>query len=152
MAREYPDQPQLAAAVVVFHRDKVLMVERAAAPSEKEWAIPGGCVELGETLAEAVEREVLEETGVRVRAGKPVHVFDSVVRDREGRVRFHYLIVDLLGEYLGGEPHAGDDALQAAWLSRQDLGRLEVSPASAALLASKFDFTARDTLISRPVK
>ena len=98
--------PVPAVGAVVVHDGAVLMVRRARAPSRGVWAVPGGRIELGETLAEAAEREVREETGVRVRAGEPVWSFDSVVRDAGGRIAFHYVIVDLLADYVAGEPRA----------------------------------------------
>ena len=94
----YPDAPRVAVGAVVIHRDKVLLVLRNQAPAKGLWAIPGGSVELGETLKTAAEREVLEETGLRVRAGEVVYTFDAIQCDPEGRVQYHYVIIDLLAE------------------------------------------------------
>jgi len=119
---------------VVLHDGAVLLVRRGKAPARGVWAVPGGRVELGETLAQAAEREVREETGVSVRAGKPVWSFDSVIRDEEGRVSYHYVIVDLLAYYLSGEPHASDDALEARWARPEDFPELLVSRPTLDLL------------------
>ena len=132
--RTGPSAPVPAVGAVVVHEGAVLLVRRGRAPSRGVWAVPGGRIELGETLAEAAEREVREETGVQVRAGEPVWSFDSVVRDPEGRVAFHYVIVDLLADYVAGEPRAGDDALAARWARPEDLAGMMVSPPTLELL------------------
>lgn len=136
MAAEYPDTPRLAVGGVVIRGDEVLLVLRGNPPSEGEWAIPGGSVALGETLREAVERELREETGVRVMAGEPVHVVDAIVKDPDGRVRFHYVVVDLAATFLAGDPHPGDDALDARWVSRGALSNLKTSRKSRELLTA----------------
>ena len=132
--RSYPAAPIPAVGAVVVHDGAVLLVRRGRAPARGVWAVPGGRVELGETLAEATEREVREETGVTVRAGEPIWSFDSVIRDEEGRVAFHYVIVDLLAEYVAGEPRARDDALEARWVRPEDFPGLLVSRPTLQLL------------------
>ena len=133
-ARSYPTAPVPAVGAVVLHDGAVLLVRRGKAPARGVWAVPGGRVELGETLAQAAEREVREETGVSVRAGEPVWSFDSVIRDEEGRVSYHYVIVDLLADYLSGEPRASDDALEARWVRPEDFPDLLVSRPTLDLL------------------
>ena len=138
--RTYPDAPQPAVGAVVFKGDAVLMIQRGSAPSRGMWAIPGGRVRLGETLQAAAEREILEETGVVIRAGEPILVFDVIHQDDRGAVKYHYVIVDLLADYVSGEPRAGDDAADARWLTQAELARLTVNPATRRLLAEKFNF------------
>lgn len=130
----YPEQPVLAVGIVVFHDDRVLLVRRAKAPSAGLWAIPGGRVELGETLQQAAERELLEETGVTVRAGEPVYAFDAIERDSADRVEFHYAVVDLLATYVSGGPRAMDDAADARWLAAAELDLANTSDATVKLL------------------
>ena len=138
--RGYPDAPRVAVGAVVFHDDCILLVRRGKPPADGQWALPGGTVELGETLTQAAEREIREETGIRVAAQEPIYVFDMVERDPEGRVRFHYVIVDFAARYLGGELHAGDDAADARWVSEAELKQLDVSPSTRQLLARHYAF------------
>ncbi|MBI5505262.1 MAG: NUDIX hydrolase [Deltaproteobacteria bacterium] len=137
---EYPDRPRVAVGVVVVHEGRVLLVERAKPPSLAQWAVPGGSVELGETLAQAAEREVLEETGVVVRAGRVVHVFDGITRDDAGQVRFHYVIVDLAAEYVSGQVSAADDVSGAGWFARDEIERLRLSDATRMVLRDLVGF------------
>jgi ADP-ribose pyrophosphatase len=130
----------VAVGAVVFRNGAVLLVRRGKPPSYGRWAIPGGSVRLGESLQAAAEREILEETGVSVRAGKPVLTFESIQRDAEGRVTYHYVIVDLEAEYLKGEPVAADDAADARWVSNEDLRQLDVAPATRNFLREQYGF------------
>ena len=139
----YPDAPRPAVGAVVFKDDAVLLVQRGNSPSRGMWAIPGGSVHLGETLRAAAEREILEETGVVIRAGDPILVFESIDKDDCGAVRFHYVIVDLTAEYVSGEPRAGDDAADARWIREAELAWLPVNPATRRLLAEQFNFGKR---------
>ena len=138
--KEYPLRPALAVGAVVFKDNKVLLVKRGDPPSKGVWAIPGGSVELGETLKEAAEREILEETGIVIKAGDPCYSFESIHRDDSDRVRFHYYIVDLEATYISGEPTPGDDAQDAGWISRELLCRLNVTPVTRKLLHQTFNF------------
>ena len=97
-------------------------------------------MEIGETLQEAAEREILEETGIQIRASKPIYTFDVIDRDAAGKVRFHYVIVDLAADYVLGEPSPGDDALEARWVSAKEINDLAVSPATLKLLKTRFGF------------
>lgn len=137
---EYPDQPRVAVGAIVFEENKVLLVRRGQPPAEGAWAIPGGRVELGESMQKAAEREIREETGLNVRAKDPVFTFDVVVRDDNGRVRFHYVIVDLIADYVSGELRAGDDALDARWVSSTEMETLSVSPNTRNVLKNLFNF------------
>jgi 8-oxo-dGTP diphosphatase len=136
----YPDRPRVAVGALVFKGGRVLLVRRGRPPGDGLWAVPGGGVELGESLEKAAEREIREETGVVIRAGAVVHVFDVIERDSRGRVRFHYVIVDLMGDYLEGEPLGGDDAREARWVGPGELAGLEVSPHTLGLLRNRFGF------------
>jgi ADP-ribose pyrophosphatase len=134
MSNEYRVAPQVGVGAVVFHENKILLVKRARPPAQGQWAIPGGRLEVGETLQRAAEREILEEAGVCIRARHPLYTFDMIERDDDGSVRFHYVIVDLEAEYISGEPRASDDATEARWLSADELRSLPVSDQTLALL------------------
>ena len=130
----YPNRPLVAVGAVVFKEDKVLLVLRAKPPAENHWTIPGGSVELGETLQEAAEREIWEETGLTILAGEPVYTFDVIERDSNGAILFHYVIVDLAADYVSGELRPGDDAIDVCWASFRDVKSLKVSAATRKLL------------------
>ncbi|MDL1893736.1 NUDIX domain-containing protein [Sphingobacteriales bacterium CHB3] len=135
-----PLSPGVGVGAVVFNEDKVLLVKRGTPPSEGLWAIPGGRLELGETLQQAAEREILEETGVVIRAGNPVFTFDVIERNAAGEIRFHYVIVDLAAEYISGEPVPNDDAQEARWISADELSTRDVSDKTLKLLREVFHF------------
>ena len=138
----YPSSPRVAVGAVIFKDSKVLLVLRSKPPAENQWSIPGGRVELGETLQEAAEREILEETGISIRAGEPVYTFDVIERDDRGRIRFHYVILDLAADYLRGEVKPGDDAVDVSWVSSKDINTRNVSAATRKLLKECYGFGA----------
>ncbi len=133
-------RPQVGVGAVVFHNDAVLLVQRGNPPCSHEWAIPGGKVRLGETLQQAAEREILEETGIRISAGEPIYAFDLIETGANGDVQWHYAIIDLQGEYLGGEVSSGDDATAAGWFRPEQLDHLNLNATTRKLLKTKFNF------------
>lgn len=130
--------PQVGVGAVVVHHGKVLLVQRGRPPGAGLWAIPGGRQRLGETLQQAAEREILEETGVTIRATLPVYTCEHIERDEHDALRYHYVIVDLAAEYLGGEPQAGDDASAARWVAWHDLRNLPLNASSRLALRTLF--------------
>jgi len=136
----YPHGPCVAVGAVVFRDDCVLLVRRGKAPARGQWAIPGGSVNLGETLQQAAEREIFEETGILINAGEPSFVFDVVERDDAGGIRYHYVIVDLDATYQSGGVRAGDDALEARWVAARELADLDVSLPTRQLLKRHYGF------------
>jgi 8-oxo-dGTP diphosphatase len=131
---EYPDKPRVAVGGIVFKNNRVLLVRRGKPPAEGDWAIPGGSVNLGETLQQAVERELLEETGITVKANEIADVFDVIPRDPEGRVRFHYVIIDLMADYVSGQPRPDDDVSDARWIASDELKDLRINSSTLGLL------------------
>lgn len=125
-AREYPSRPIIGVGVVVWRGDEVLLIERGKPPRQGTWSIPGGAQEVGETVAEAGRREVFEETGVEVEVTTLVDVVDSIRPDGEGRIRSHYTLVDLTGEWVSGGLRPGDDASDCRWVSLDDLPAYEL--------------------------
>ncbi len=139
----YPDLPRVAVGAFVFHEGGVLLVRRGKPPAEGQWAIPGGSVNLGETLQEAAEREILEETGIVIRARKPMFTFDVIDRDPASRVRFHYVIIDLAADYIEGVPRPADDAREARWVTPGEMAGLSVNPMTTRALKDLFGFGVR---------
>jgi len=114
--RTYPVRPFIGVGAIVLRGDDVLLVKRARPPRKGEWSIPGGMQHLGETVAEALRREVREETGLEVEPVDVVAVVDSIFRDESGRVKYHYTLVDMLAAWRQGDPRAADDAAECAWV------------------------------------
>jgi ADP-ribose pyrophosphatase YjhB (NUDIX family) len=98
----------------------VVLVRRAKAPRMGEWSIPGGMLELGETLRDGVAREIEEETGLRVKSEEVLDVFDSIVTDAEGKTQYHYVLVDYLCSVTGGELRAASDVSEARWATLEE--------------------------------
>jgi len=122
--REYPDAPIAGVGAVIVDEGRVLLIRRAQPPLQGEWSLPGGAVELGETLEQAICREVLEETGLAVEAVEVVKALDCIARDDRGRVRYHYILVDFLCRLLGGSLACATDALEARWATAEELDGL----------------------------
>jgi 8-oxo-dGTP diphosphatase len=134
MRREYPQAPIVAVGAVILREDKVLLIRRRNPPSQGQWTIPGGVMELGETFQEAARREVREECGLEVEPGPVVEVVQNIVRDEAGAVRYHYVIVDVLAEVTGGTLQADEDAADARWVGEEELEQLELTKSARPLL------------------
>jgi 8-oxo-dGTP diphosphatase len=132
--KNYAHIPRVGVGAVVIEDGRVLLVRRGTQPGRGMWAIPGGLVELGETLQEAAEREILEETGLVIRAGNPFYTFDIIQRDGDGAVEFHYIIVDLRADYVNGVITPGDDAMDARWVAADELEHMPVTSTTLKLL------------------
>jgi 8-oxo-dGTP diphosphatase len=126
--------PKAAVGAVVIEKEQVLLVKRKFPPQKGKWAIPGGLVKLGETLQEAAQREIKEETGLIIKAKEPVHSFDLIERDSKGKILFHYVIVDLLADYIDGEVKPADDASDAGWFRPDEIEGLDISDNTKKLL------------------
>lgn len=134
MNREYPEAPIVAVGVVVKRGHEVLLVRRLNEPSRGRWSLPGGAVELGETVREAARREVWEECRLQVEPDEVVAVVDNIVHDEAGRIRFHYVLIDLLAEYVGGEAAAASDIGDARWVREEELEELDVTEKASQLV------------------
>lgn len=121
MKRDYPERPIVGVGAVIVYDGRALIVQRAGEPRKGEWTVPGGVLEIGETLRSGVEREVLEETGLVVKAGPVVDVFENIWPDADGRTQFHYVLVDFLCELISGELKVASDASDARWISLEEL-------------------------------
>ncbi|MEM9682053.1 MAG: NUDIX hydrolase [Pseudomonadota bacterium] len=121
MSREYPDRPIVGVGVVVWRGDEVLLIERGKGPVSGNWSLPGGKQELGETVEEAAHREIMEETGLEIDIVGLLDVVNLVRRDDEGRVRFHYTLVDFTARWRAGDAVAGSDAAAVRWVPFEEL-------------------------------
>jgi 8-oxo-dGTP diphosphatase len=125
--RRHPDRPIVAVGAVILDGDRVLLIQRGQEPLRGAWSLPGGAVEVGETLDAAVAREVLEETGLSVEVGPVVDVLDRVIFDANGHVDYHYVIIDYLCHAFAGSAVRGSDAQDVRWVAIADLRELGVT-------------------------
>jgi len=136
MQREYPQQPLVGVGAVIVEDGRVLLIKRGKAPLLGEWSIPGGMLELGETLRQGAEREALEETGLLVRATDLLGVFDRIVPDsvvsdpatpnEQKRVLYHYVLIDFLCQRISGDVIAAGDAADARWFTPQEVAKISL--------------------------
>jgi len=133
MSREYPAAPVIAVGAIILHQERIVLIRRDKEPSKGRWTFPGGAVELGEPLQDAVRREALEETGLHVELGEVASVLDRVVRDEAGRVRYHYIIVDYYARPVGGVLQPGSDVSDARWVGLEDLDGLDITEKAGEL-------------------
>ncbi len=124
--RQYPERPYVGVGAVILKGDQVLLVRRGKAPRLGAWSIPGGMQHLGETVAEAAHREIHEETGLEVEILGIVDVVDSIQRDGDGRILYHYTLIDVAAAWRAGEARAGGDAAEAVWADPGDLAPYEL--------------------------
>jgi ADP-ribose pyrophosphatase YjhB (NUDIX family) len=143
-SREFPLRPLIGVGGVVIYQDRVLLIKRGAEPLLGEWSIPGGMLELGETLTEGVSRELKEETGIEARVGPLIELFERIWRDDDGAVegiakpRFHYVIADFLCEYVSGNAAPGSDATDVAYASENELGDYQLTSTATRIIKKAF--------------
>lgn len=143
MPRSYPDRPYVGVGIVVFRGDDVLLAQRGKAPRRNTWSIPGGAQELGETVEEAARRELREETGLEVEFIGLIDVVDSINRDDDGRVQFHYTLVDLAAEWRSGEAVAGSDVAAVKWVKLADIDDCNLRDVTARVIRQGADMRRR---------
>ncbi len=152
MSREYPDHPLPGVGGVLLRNGKILLARRKTDPGKGYWAVPGGLVELGETLEEAVKREMLEETGLEVVPLYPIYADTVLVRDSDGRVKYHYVLVDLLCKQVGGRLRPGGDVKEVRWVDLNHALRLRLADSTKRLiesLTSGFRISVRNRDVER---
>jgi ADP-ribose pyrophosphatase YjhB (NUDIX family) len=133
--RQYPDRPYVGVGAVIVRDGQVLIVKRKYDPLAGQWSIPGGAVELGETLEGSIAREMLEETGLVIEVGPVIEVFDRITRDEQGNVRYHFVLVDYLCWPAGGELKAGSDVADARFVDPSALGEYQLQDKAIEVLA-----------------
>ncbi len=139
MTREYPETPLVGVGGVIIEDGRVLLVKRGHAPLAGEWSIPGGALELGETLRQAAVREAREETGLTVETSHLLGVYDRVLRDDEGRTLYHYVLVDFLCCRVAGELQASGDADEVRWFTAQEADNLPLPKDTAEVIRLGFE-------------
>lgn len=127
MKREYPEVPLIGVGAVIVQQDRVLLIRRGHAPLLGEWSLPGGLLECGEALREATVREAREETGLAVETVDMLGVYERVIHSDDGRVRYHYVLIDFLCRPVGGELKAGSDAVEGRWFTSDELPALNLA-------------------------
>lgn len=142
MKREYPDMPLVGVGAIIIEEGRVVLVKRGHAPLQGKWSIPGGVLEVGERLRAAVVREVKEETGLTIKPGELLGVFERVLPDDAGRMRYHYVLIDYLCQRVGGELAAASDAEEARWFRREELGTLELHRETEDVILKGFEKAA----------
>jgi mutator protein MutT len=133
--REYPERPIVGVGGVIVDDGRIVLIKRRFEPLAGEWSLPGGTLEVGETLEAAVAREMEEETGLRVKVGPLIEVFDRIMRDEAGRVRFHFVLVDFLCWPVGGALAAASDVSEAALVDPAELGPYGLTEKAAGIIA-----------------
>jgi ADP-ribose pyrophosphatase YjhB (NUDIX family) len=134
MKREYPDQPLVGVGAIIVQEGRVALIKRGHPPLMGQWSIPGGVLEVGETMREAAVREAREETSLMVETGEFLGVFDRVVRDEAGRVQYHYVLIDFLCRPVAGELRADGDADEVKWFTWEEVCRLPLAKDTAEVI------------------
>lgn len=141
--RQYPERPILGVGALIFRDDRILLVERGKEPLKGYWSLPGGVVEVGETLEQAIRREVREETCLDVELIEVLEIFERIMRDKDGRPEYHYVLIDYLCRALPGEASPADDAARVAWVRRDDLSGYRITEGTPPVIQKGFDAAAR---------
>lgn len=126
--------------------ERALLIRRGSAPLKGEWSIPGGMLELGETILEGVQRELLEETAIEVRLLDLIEVFERVTRDEAGKLKYHFVILDYLCEAVRGEAQAGSDVTDVAWVRESELNDYSLTPTATRVVQKAFEIARRRTI------
>ncbi|MBT3214383.1 MAG: NUDIX hydrolase [Deltaproteobacteria bacterium] len=142
--REYPERPFVGVGVVVLRGDEVLLVQRGKAPNKGQWSIPGGKQRLGETVMQAVHRELLEETGVKIKQAALLDVVDVIMQDDNGKIQYHYTLVDYQAEWLSGECRSGDDADAVKWVSFDELNSVGLLDKTRDIILKAFSNSTKN--------
>jgi 8-oxo-dGTP diphosphatase len=136
--REYPERPLVGVGGVVIADGRALLIKRGGPPLQGEWSIPGGMLELGETLDQGVRRELAEETGLEVRVEDLIEVFERVFLDDDGRTKYHFVILDYLCEAVSREARAGSDVTDVAWAREEELAQYSLTPTAMRVIKRAF--------------
>jgi len=136
--REYPDRPVVGVGGVVIDGDRVLLVRRGSEPLKGQWSIPGGTLELGETVVEGITRELREETGLEVRAVELIEVFERIFPGSDPRPQYHFVILDYLCERVAGTAQPGSDVTDVAYAREDELAPYHLTPTATRVVEKAF--------------
>ena len=137
--RQYPDRPILGVGALIFRDDRILLVERGKEPLKGYWSLPGGVVEAGETLEQAIRREVREETSLEIEIIQTIEIFERIIRDTNGRPEYHYVLIDYLCHSQSGEAKPADDAARVEWVRRHELPHYRITDGTLPVIQKGFD-------------
>jgi 8-oxo-dGTP diphosphatase len=126
LKREYPESPIVGVGGVIFDGDSVLLAKRGQEPAKGTWSLPGGAVELGEKIIDALKREIREEVGIEIEVGGLIRVLDRILRDQDRRIQYHYVIVDYWGWKVSGEPNPGSDTSEICFVPLKDIRKKDI--------------------------
>lgn len=126
---------------MVIAGGRTLLIRRGSAPLQGQWSIPGGMLELSESIAEGVRRELAEETGLDVRVGDLIEVFERIVPGEDGRTRYHFVILDYLCQMVSGEARAGSDVTDVAWAREDELEKYSLTAIATRVIKRAFEMT-----------
>jgi ADP-ribose pyrophosphatase YjhB (NUDIX family) len=134
MQRQYPDRPIMAVGAIVVKSGRVLLARRGKEPSYGLWSVPGGAVRLGEGLKAAAAREIREECGIEIELTDVIEVIERLHRDGDGRIRYHYVIVDYLARWVAGDIQPSDEVLEARWVAPEEFPGYQMTPGTADVI------------------
>jgi 8-oxo-dGTP diphosphatase len=141
MQREFPEVPLVGVGAIIIEDSRVVLVRRAHPPLKAEWSIPGGVLEVGELVRDAAIREAREETGLTVEPGELLGVYDRVLRDADGRVQYHYVLIDFLCRRVAGDLRAASDAAEVRWFAQGELPGLKLAEDTLDVIRKGFQRT-----------
>ena len=136
--RRYPKRPLVGVGAIILKRDRILMAQRGKEPLKGWWSLPGGALEIGESLKDAVCREVREETGLEIRPLGVVEIFERIMRDAAGVPEYHYVLIDYMCRATGGTLRPGDDVCSVEWTARKDLPKLQITEGTLGVIEKAF--------------
>lgn len=139
MAREYPSLPIIGVGIFLIENDRVALVQRGKPPRKGAWSVPGGALELGESLEQAARRELYEETGLEASELIYLDTVELIARDEDDNIRHHYVLFDYAARWSSGEIRAGDDAMDAKWFDHSTISKIDLWSETRRLVAKSFE-------------